>query len=85
MGEADGIYPTDRSCLVCNRMIVRAVASVYDPASGPMCIGPGSENQLQQVITYHCEHCGIQYKFLPPKDAAPRSRGLDIRFRPNRR
>lgn len=59
--------PTGKSCRVCKTgMVMKETRSVYDPATGPPIIGPGSRHQTKQETSYHCGSCGVMYAF-PPK------------------
>ena len=55
-------------CTACSGSVVKEVTSKYNPMSGPPIFGPGSQNQYIEETSYHCEDCGIEYRF-PPTDA----------------
>lgn len=59
--------PTSSTCVVCGGPIVERVDREFDARSGPMIIGPASQQQFHDVSKgYHCTKCGLKYEFLPP-------------------
>lgn len=57
---------TEGKCRPCGGNIVEKINREYDPALGPMVIGPGSRHQIREVSKgFHCEQCGLKYEFVP--------------------
>ena len=58
--------PAEGTCVVCNGTVVEKLVSEFNPASGPLIIGPGSRGQYRNVSKgFHCTKCGLKYEFAP--------------------
>lgn len=52
-------------CPVCKTELAVQEYSVHNPVTGPVIIGPGSENQLTIKRKIFCPQCGIQFYRMP--------------------
>jgi len=58
-------------CVVCRGNIIKETEMRYDPSTGPLVIGPGSQGQYKMSWQYYCQQCGLSYAFLPKNQKAP--------------
>lgn len=59
---------TNHSCPVCGGDIISTTTSVPNRPAELMVDGPGSEDNFKDEESFHCERCGLMFRFPTPRD-----------------